>query len=69
MYVGHCGTPRMVWLFETIYYYYIATLLWYGQKKWEEMMWEQWNNAARRRGQRAHIKAHAPMMSGKRVRI
>jgi hypothetical protein len=32
-------------------------------------MQEQWNNTARRCGQRAHIKAHAPVMGGKRVRI
>jgi hypothetical protein len=69
IHVGHCDTPGMVWLLDTFYYYYTTTLSWYGQEKWEEMMREQWNKAARRRGQRARIKAHAPTMGGKRVRI
>ena len=32
-------------------------------------MQEQWNNAARHRGQRVHIKAHAPAMGGKCIHI
>jgi hypothetical protein len=69
IHIGHCGTPGVVWLLDTFYYYYTATLLWYRQEKLEEMMREQWNNAARRHGQRACIKRHAPVMAGKRVRI
>jgi len=49
----------MVGVILILLYSYII-VVW--AKKREEVMWEQWNNAARRCGQRAHIKA--PTMVG-----
>jgi len=40
----------------TLYHYYIGLLYWLSQEIFKERGREQWNNAARRRGQRAHMR-------------
>jgi hypothetical protein len=67
--IGDCTTPEAIPMLITLYYYYRGLLYWPRQKKLQEMDWEQWNNAARRRGQRAHTrrtdgKAHPHLAIG-----
>jgi hypothetical protein len=65
VHTGDCTLPEAIPLLITLYYYYISLLYWTRQKEMEEMDREQWNNAARRRGQRAHKRSHAARTHGK----
>ena len=57
--IGDCTTPEAIPMLITLYYYYRGLLYWPRKKNLQEMDWEQWNNTARRRGQRAHKRSHA----------
>ena len=57
--IGDCTTPEAIPMLITLYYHYKGLLYWPRQKELQEMDWEQWNNTARRRGQRADKRSHA----------
>ena len=69
VHIGNCTTPEAIPMLITLYYYYIDLLYWHRQETLKEMDWEQWNNAARCRQQRAHKRSHAQMMNAGSIRI
>ena len=56
IHMGDCTTLGAIFMLMTLYHYYIGLLYWLSQEIFEEMGREQWNNAARHRGQRAHTR-------------
>jgi len=58
--IGDCTTPEAIPMLMTSHYYYVGILYRLRQEKSKETVREQWNNAARRRRQRADKRSLAP---------
>jgi len=69
VHIGDYTTPGAIYKQVTVQYSSIGFLYWLRQENAKEMEQEWWNNAPRRRGQRARKRSHAPTAGISRGRI